>query len=277
MLWECYSNLLNDTGAAHVRAGAGPDEALPRRRLQDDADRPDVRDGARRAARGDARRRTRATTTCACTASRSAAPGVGAVAPDRCRDDNAGVVESFKTVRADGRHAARRRRVLPRGVRSLLRHRHRRTRSRSSTTARSSAGRAPASRSTCIRTSRRAAPACAASSARRSRRGARTSTRRAPASARRSSSNPDWQFEGVVFGVLGARTAGHLPGRARSRSTGCTTTARARAPNHRYTTSTATRDADARAGLDSRGLRRARRDHVRAGLSVPRPAATAAR
>ena len=46
MLWECYSNLLNDTGAPHLRAGAGAHEALPRRRLQDDADRPDVRHGA---------------------------------------------------------------------------------------------------------------------------------------------------------------------------------------------------------------------------------------
>ena len=38
-------------GAAHVRAGAGPDEALPRRGLQGHADQSDVRDGARRAAR----------------------------------------------------------------------------------------------------------------------------------------------------------------------------------------------------------------------------------
>ena len=124
MLWECYTNLLNDTGrltfaqaqermkrylvGAYKMTPTDPtfvnarDALLAVMQAQDPADRDLCMQGfAKRGA------------------------GAGAIAPNSLSEDNAGVVESFKLDRGH-RHDDAGRRVLPRGVRPLLRHQHRR-------------------------------------------------------------------------------------------------------------------------------------------------------
>ena len=201
---------------------------------------PDVRHGARRAARGHAGAGCARRDLCLHGFAKRGC-GVGAVAPNNLSEDNAGVVESFSTARRSGGVKAMADRVLPRGLRPLLRHAASPTRSRSSTTARSSAGRAPASASTstptCPAAARRRVPllqhgvrrqelALLHARCRRMRDGeGRTRT----GSSRRN-----------VFALLRARRRRQLPGRAR-RSIACTTTARAARPI------TATRRASRRA------------------------------
>ena len=110
-----------------------------------------------------------------------------------------------------------------------------RTKSRSSTTGRSSAGRAPATSS---RDSRRAPPTarrCAASSARHSTRESSHFYTPFPSECSTVMGNPDWQLEGQVFNIPipaadGSCAAGTVPVyRLYNNGQGG-------APNHRYTT-----------------------------------------
>ena len=269
MLWECYRNLLNDTGAAHLRAGAGAHEALPRRELQDDADRPDVRPGARRAARRHAGAGRAATPSSASPASPSAG---SASAPSRPNSLSDGQRRRGRELPHDGRRRGQGAgdRVLPRRASTTTSSRTSPTRSRSSTTARSSAGRAPASRST-------STPTC-------------------PAAARRVC-----RFFSTAFGAKSSHF--YTPDRQRVRDgQGRTRTGSSRrkcsrcrrptppgdvrrraspvyrlynngqggAPNHRYTTSLATRTTMLGKGWISEGKRQLRRNHVQPSVTNTR-------
>ena len=103
------------------------------------------------------------------------------------------------------------------GVRPLLRDRRSPTRSPSSTTARSSAGRAPASSSRSTPARRRAQRRVPLLQHRRSSPRARTSTRRDAPECTAVKANPNWMFEGEVFyradpGADGIVPRRHAPG-----------------------------------------------------------------
>ena len=262
MLWECYANLLNDTGrltfaqaqermkrylvGAYKMTPTDPtfvsarDALLAVMQAQDPADRDLCMQGfAKRGA------------------------GAGAIAPNSLSEDNAGVVESFRLTADTGatapvveyyhaafdhyfvtEHRRRDRQARQRHVRRVDAHRRvvqRRTRRRS-----------PAART------------CAGSSARRSRRRARTSTRPTWRSAAWSSRIPTGSSRRSCSPCCPPDAQGACPA-------GTTAVYRmynngqGAAPNHRYTTSLVDARGDAREGLDPGRLRGARRHHVLAG------------
>ena len=258
MLWECYSNLLNDTGRL---AFAQAQERMKRYLVggyKMTPANPTFVERARRDAVGDA--------------------GAGSARP---RSLPAGLREARRRRRRRGAERAVTR-TTPASVESFRRccrasgtrrpvieYYHAAfdhyfvtdipTRSPSSTTARSRAGREPANRSTCTPTRRRAAPPCAGSSARRSApRSSHFYTSDAARVRARSRQNPDWQFEGVVFGVLARRTRRALPGGNAAGLPGVQQRTGRRAEPSLHDQH---RDArgDAREGLDRRRLRGARR------------------
>ena len=196
--------------AAVVRAGAGADEALPGRRLQDDALEPDVHRGARRDPRRDE-------------VAGSARPRP---VPARLRQARRGRRrrgsrplrrgQRRRRSRASCRPAdrgpeARRRSSTTTRSGTTISSPTSRTRSPSSTTGASRLGAHRRGLRTSTPTRRRGAPACAGSSAPRSRRAARTSTRRVPSECGVVRQNADWQLEGVVFGVSAPGPDGACP------------------------------------------------------------------
>ena len=107
MLWECYSNLLNDTGRLTFAQAQDRMKRYLVAGLKMTPTDPDLRGGARRAARRDAGAGRARRATCACTGFAKRGLGVGAVAPDNLSTNNAGVVESYRVTAAA---ASRRRR-----------------------------------------------------------------------------------------------------------------------------------------------------------------------
>ena len=96
MLWECYGNLLNDTGRLTFAQAQDRMKRYLVGGLKMTPTDPTFVERARRAARGDAGAGRAGCATCACAGFAKRGLGVGAVAPDRWSEDNAGVVESFR-------------------------------------------------------------------------------------------------------------------------------------------------------------------------------------